>query len=215
VNDAIEVALFSDNGNGLHASRAVAKQIVDSQLPYAFHLGDVYYGGAQREFEDYFEAPLRGLLDRTELFLVAGNHEMFRPRRMVPAPGSAKTRAAPRAPAAVRRDVSPPWARLSDRRPSTRCSSAGIRAACASTIARTSASSACSRRGSPSARRSHRAHDDERALGSRIDQRDAAVPQPGQDDRRPRGPVVLGATSTTPRCSSRGDSTATAHHHAA
>jgi hypothetical protein len=75
--DEIEMALFSDNGNGLHASRAIAKQVVDSKLPYAFHLGDVYYGGDEREFRDYFEVPLAGMFDRTELFMITGNHEMY------------------------------------------------------------------------------------------------------------------------------------------
>ena len=75
--DSIEAALFADNGNGLQASRAIAKQIVDSNLPYAFHLGDVYYGGAKQEFDDHFEGPLQGMFDRTELFMVTGNHEMF------------------------------------------------------------------------------------------------------------------------------------------
>ncbi len=75
--NTIELALFSDNGNGLHASRSIAKQVVDSGLPYAFHLGDVYYGGSQEEFKNYFEDPLSGMLDRTEFFMIAGNHEMF------------------------------------------------------------------------------------------------------------------------------------------
>jgi hypothetical protein len=75
--DTIELALFSDNANGLHASRSIAKQIVASGLPYAFHLGDVYYGGSQQEFKDYFEDPLSPMLERTEFFMIAGNHEMF------------------------------------------------------------------------------------------------------------------------------------------
>jgi|GEM_PF-1082830 len=75
--ERIQLALFADNGNGQYASRAIAKQIVDAQLPYAFHLGDVYYGGEKREFSEYFEQPLRPMLDRTELFMLSGNHEMF------------------------------------------------------------------------------------------------------------------------------------------
>lgn len=72
----IEMALFADNGNPLHSSLAIAKQIVDSNLPYAFHLGDVYYGGGAEEFE-VFDGSLRGMFDRTELFMLTGNHEMF------------------------------------------------------------------------------------------------------------------------------------------
>jgi hypothetical protein len=75
--DGITVAMFSDNGNGLYASRAIARQVVDSNLPYAFHLGDVYYGGTPEQFQDYFAGPLEPMLDRTELFMLTGNHEMF------------------------------------------------------------------------------------------------------------------------------------------
>lgn len=75
--DGIEVALFADNGNGLYAARQVANQIVRSKLPYAFHLGDVYYGGAEAEFREYFHKPLSEMFDRTELFMLTGNHEMF------------------------------------------------------------------------------------------------------------------------------------------
>jgi hypothetical protein len=74
---SIEVALFADNGNGLHASLAIDEQVVESRLPYAFHLGDVYYGGGQHEFQRFFERPLEGMFDRTELFMLTGNHEMF------------------------------------------------------------------------------------------------------------------------------------------
>lgn len=72
-----KAALFSDNANGLHASLAIAQQIRRSGLPYAFHLGDVYYSGTPGEFHDYFERPMEEMLDRTELFMIAGNHEMF------------------------------------------------------------------------------------------------------------------------------------------
>ncbi|HZJ63676.1 MAG TPA: CHAT domain-containing protein [Kofleriaceae bacterium] len=75
--NVISVALFSDNGNGLHASKAIAQRIIEANLPYAFHLGDVYYGGKAHEFRDYFATPLAPLLDRTELFMLTGNHEMF------------------------------------------------------------------------------------------------------------------------------------------
>lgn len=77
VNGAIEVALFADNGNGLHTSHAIANQIVKSGLPYAFHLGDVYYGGTEQQFEKYFAGPLWPMLDKTELFMITGNHEMY------------------------------------------------------------------------------------------------------------------------------------------
>jgi hypothetical protein len=77
VDGSIEVALFADNGNGLHTSRAIANQIVRSGLPYAFHLGDVYYGGTEQQFENYFYGPLSPMLGTTELFMLTGNHEMY------------------------------------------------------------------------------------------------------------------------------------------
>jgi hypothetical protein len=76
-NGSIEMALFADNPNGLHPARAIASQIVCSGLPYAFHLGDVYYGGNETEFADYCTAPLSPMFDRTELFMITGNHEMY------------------------------------------------------------------------------------------------------------------------------------------
>ena len=77
VNNSISMALFADNGNGLYASRGVADQIARSGLPYAFHLGDVYYGGTEQEMSEFFEAPLKPMFDRTELFMITGNHEMY------------------------------------------------------------------------------------------------------------------------------------------
>lgn len=74
---SLSLALFSDNCNGRHAALAIAQQVVDAKLPYAFHLGDVYYGGTELEFADYFDVPLSRMLDTTELFTIAGNHEMF------------------------------------------------------------------------------------------------------------------------------------------
>lgn len=76
-NNSISMALFADNGNGLYAARGVADQIAKSNLPYAFHLGDVYYGGTEDEMSRYFEAPLEPMFDRTELFMITGNHEMY------------------------------------------------------------------------------------------------------------------------------------------
>ncbi len=71
------LSLFGDFGNGLYAAREVARRITARQLPYAFHLGDVYYDGTSAEFASYFEEPLSPLLDGTELFMVAGNHDMY------------------------------------------------------------------------------------------------------------------------------------------
>ena len=77
LGDGIEVALFSDAGNGLHPALSIMDQVARSNLPYAFYLGDVYYRGAQQEVSEFFERPLRPMFDRTELFMLAGNHEMY------------------------------------------------------------------------------------------------------------------------------------------
>ena len=71
----VEVALFSDFGNGLAHARYIARQLIGH--PYAIHLGDVYYAGRRKEFEEYFAGPLEPLLADTELFMLAGNHEMY------------------------------------------------------------------------------------------------------------------------------------------
>lgn len=73
----LRLGLFGDFGNGLYASREVARRITESAPPYAFHLGDVYYDGTTREFAEYFDEPLAPLLERTELFVLSGNHEMY------------------------------------------------------------------------------------------------------------------------------------------
>lgn len=73
----LSMALFADFGNGLYAAREVARRIIARAPPYAFHLGDVYYDGTDREFREYFEEPLAPLLRTTELFMLTGNHEMY------------------------------------------------------------------------------------------------------------------------------------------
>lgn len=77
VGGSLSMALFADNGTSLYASRGITNQIAGSGLPYAFHLGDVYYGGSEEEMANYFEAPLKPMFDRTELFMITGNHEMY------------------------------------------------------------------------------------------------------------------------------------------
>lgn len=73
----LKMALFADFANGNHVSREVARRVVEGAYPYAFHLGDVYYDGNEREFREYFEEPMAPLLKTTELFTLAGNHEMY------------------------------------------------------------------------------------------------------------------------------------------
>jgi hypothetical protein len=71
----VEVGLFSDFANGLPHARYIARQLAG--LPYAIHLGDVYYAGRQSEFDEYVTAPLEPILGGTELFMLSGNHEMY------------------------------------------------------------------------------------------------------------------------------------------
>ncbi|MFO0606357.1 MAG: metallophosphoesterase [Polyangiales bacterium] len=73
----LRLGLFADFGNGLRASREVARRVIDGGYPYAFHLGDVYYDGNPQEFREFFEEPLAPLLPKTELFMLSGNHEMY------------------------------------------------------------------------------------------------------------------------------------------
>ncbi|MDQ3022016.1 MAG: hypothetical protein M3R36_15810 [Bacteroidota bacterium] len=73
----LEIALFSDFGTGYYHSKYIAKQLKEGKYPYAIHLGDVYYGGKQKEFDDYFIKELDPILDTTSLFTLNSNHEMF------------------------------------------------------------------------------------------------------------------------------------------
>lgn len=71
------LALFSDFGTGTYQSRLIARQLEASGASYAFHLGDVYYAGREREFSRYYREPLRQVVKQTKLFSIAENHELF------------------------------------------------------------------------------------------------------------------------------------------
>lgn len=73
----VKVALFADFGTGSYHSRHIARQLARWKYPYAFHLGDVYYGGTQSEFDDYYAAPLNDVMDDTVLFSLPENHELY------------------------------------------------------------------------------------------------------------------------------------------
>jgi hypothetical protein len=73
----LRVALFADFANGYYHSRYIAKRFAKEEYPYAIHLGDVYYAGREDEVRSYLAEPLKPMLDKTELFLIAGNHEMY------------------------------------------------------------------------------------------------------------------------------------------
>jgi Calcineurin-like phosphoesterase len=71
------VALFADFGTGTYQSRLIARQLDVHAPAYAFHLGDVYYGGREQEFARYYTAPLQPVVQKTKLFSIAENHELY------------------------------------------------------------------------------------------------------------------------------------------
>ena len=73
----LDIALFSDFGTGLYHSLYIAKQFKKNKFPYAIHCGDVYYSGRKSEFHNYMAKPLTPILDKTRLFMLNSNHEMY------------------------------------------------------------------------------------------------------------------------------------------
>jgi hypothetical protein len=74
----LRIGLFSDFANGYYHTRYLARRLAKEAYPYAIHLGDVYYAGKAEEVTEYLDKPLQQVLDAgTELFLLAGNHEMY------------------------------------------------------------------------------------------------------------------------------------------
>lgn len=75
----LEIALLADFGTGLYHSRYIAKQLRTRAKPYRYviHLGDVYYAGRQSEFDENFKPFLDPLLDRSGVFTLNSNHEMY------------------------------------------------------------------------------------------------------------------------------------------
>jgi hypothetical protein len=71
------IAVFADFGTGVYHSRYIARQIAKRKPAAAIHLGDVYYAGRRSEFDRNFEQPLAPILGQTDLYLLAGNHEMY------------------------------------------------------------------------------------------------------------------------------------------
>jgi hypothetical protein len=72
-----QVALMADFGCGLYHSRAIAKQLEARRYPYVFHLGDVYYGGSQAEFDANYTDVLTGTMQHSLLFSLPENHELY------------------------------------------------------------------------------------------------------------------------------------------
>ena len=78
-NGAATLALFSDWGTGYYYSQYIAKHIGDTldDVGQAIHLGDVYYTGRQREFNEYFTLILeKYVLKKMPLYALNANHEM-------------------------------------------------------------------------------------------------------------------------------------------
>jgi len=73
----ITVALIGDFGSGLYYSRFIAKKIAEFQPHSVIHLGDVYYAGRAKEFEENFQKPLDPLLTTSQVFTLNANHEMM------------------------------------------------------------------------------------------------------------------------------------------
>jgi hypothetical protein len=72
-----KVALMSDFGVGQYHSYCIAKQLTNQAYPYVFHLGDVYYGGSTREFAERYEKPLDPVMNKSKLFGLPENHELY------------------------------------------------------------------------------------------------------------------------------------------
>jgi hypothetical protein len=77
MDDGWQVALAADWGSGTDSAYRVAKLIAGHRPECTIHMGDVYYSGTVREFQDYFlpaEAWPRGT---RRTFAMNGNHEMY------------------------------------------------------------------------------------------------------------------------------------------
>ncbi len=76
-NEPVRVGLLADFGTGSYTSLHIAKQLEYWKYPYAFHLGDVYYGGTREEFRRNYEEPLDSVMEETVLFSMPENHELY------------------------------------------------------------------------------------------------------------------------------------------
>ncbi|HWU86234.1 MAG TPA: metallophosphoesterase [Kofleriaceae bacterium] len=73
----IRIGVMSDFGTGLSHAEATAHQLEGWQLPYVFHLGDVYYAGRQEEFKTRFAKQLEQIVAKSRFFGLPENHELF------------------------------------------------------------------------------------------------------------------------------------------
>ncbi|MGH8620913.1 MAG: metallophosphoesterase family protein [Burkholderiales bacterium] len=74
----VTLALAGDWGSGTYSAYRVADRITtEFQADYTIHLGDVYYSGTGREFEDYFMPEDAWPEGTMGTFALNGNHEMY------------------------------------------------------------------------------------------------------------------------------------------
>lgn len=72
-----QVALLADFGVGQYHSRAIAAQLEHVKYPHVFHLGDVYYGGSQSEFDANYTRLLEPVMQHSLLWSIPENHELY------------------------------------------------------------------------------------------------------------------------------------------
>ncbi|MFN0245937.1 MAG: metallophosphoesterase family protein [Kofleriaceae bacterium] len=72
-----KIALMSDFGVGQYHSRAIAAQLAHQKYGHVFHLGDVYYGGTQKEFDANYTRVLEPVMQHSLLWSLPENHELY------------------------------------------------------------------------------------------------------------------------------------------
>jgi 3',5'-cyclic AMP phosphodiesterase CpdA len=89
--DNAKIALFADWGTGQDPARFLLKQIASKNPDVVIHLGDVYYSGAEHEFQNYFYKIWQQALKLPKVkwgaklaapsqpatFTLSGNHDMY------------------------------------------------------------------------------------------------------------------------------------------
>jgi len=89
--DNAKIALLADWGTGQDPARFLLKQIASKKPDVVIHLGDVYYSGAEHEFQNYFYKIWQPTLQlpkvpwgdklpapsRPATFTLSGNHDMY------------------------------------------------------------------------------------------------------------------------------------------
>jgi len=72
------VALFADFGTGLGHARFIARQIAQGGYDAAVHLGDVYYTGTPKQYDEYFAKPLQPVVQNgIKLYVIPDNHDGY------------------------------------------------------------------------------------------------------------------------------------------